>query len=107
MDDRSWLCWDIYPSTVRARCQRSQKISLVRATAFEPPHSSSHRLCRRCLTPQLKEKEMNAKNVSQVLALIIGLVCALSVTINVQAQTGGGGSIQGTITDAGGSVLPG
>jgi hypothetical protein len=33
------------------------------------------------------------------------LVCALSATIN--AQTGGGGSIQGTVTDPGGAVVPG
>ncbi|MEO6725537.1 MAG: TonB-dependent receptor, partial [Blastocatellia bacterium] len=52
---------------------------------------------------------MNAKNVNKVLALIVVLVCALSATIsvnNVKAQTGGG-SIQGTITDAGGAVVPG
>ncbi len=50
---------------------------------------------------------MNAKNVSQVLALIVVVVGALSATSNVKAQTGGGGSIQGTISDAGGGVLAG
>src|SRR5438034_10422889 len=50
---------------------------------------------------------MKANNVGRVPALIVVLVCALSATINVKAQTGGGGSIQGTITDAGGAVLPG
>ena len=50
---------------------------------------------------------MNAKNVSQVLALIVVLVSALGATINVKAQTGGGGSIQGIISDAGGGVLAG
>jgi hypothetical protein len=50
---------------------------------------------------------MNAKNGSTVAALIVVLVCALSATINVKAQTGGGGSIQGTVTDPGGGLLPG
>jgi hypothetical protein len=50
---------------------------------------------------------MKANNVGRVPALIVGLVCALSATVNVKAQTGGGGSIQGTITDAQGGVMPG
>lgn len=50
---------------------------------------------------------MNAKTVSKVLASLVILACALTATINVKAQTGGGGSIQGTITDPGGAVVPG
>ena len=50
---------------------------------------------------------MNAKTVIRVLALFVVWVCALSATINVMAQTGGGGSIQGTIIDPGGAVVPG
>jgi len=34
-------------------------------------------------------------------------VCASSAEVNVLAQTGGGGSIQGTITDPGGAVVLG
>ena len=49
---------------------------------------------------------MNTKNVSKALTLILVLIGALSVVINVQAQTGGG-SIQGTVTDSGGSVIAG
>jgi hypothetical protein len=49
---------------------------------------------------------MNAKTVSKVRSLLVVLACALCATINVNAQTGGGGSIQGTITDPGGAVVP-
>jgi hypothetical protein len=50
---------------------------------------------------------MNAKAVTKVLALLLVCVCALCATITVKAQTGGGGSIQGTITDPGGAVVAG
>src|SRR5215510_8583851 len=50
---------------------------------------------------------MNAKNGSKASALILVLFCALSATINIKAQTGGGGSIQGTVTDAQGGLMPG
>jgi hypothetical protein len=50
---------------------------------------------------------MKAMTVIRVLVLLVVCVCALSATINVMAQTGGGGSIQGTITDPGGAVIPG
>ncbi|MEP7271938.1 MAG: TonB-dependent receptor [Acidobacteriota bacterium] len=49
---------------------------------------------------------MNVKAVKRALALIVALACTLGASINVRAQTSGG-SLQGTITDSGGSVLPG
>src|SRR5262245_53536671 len=49
---------------------------------------------------------MKAKN-GRTLALILVLVCALSAAVNLKAQTGGGGSIQGSVTDATGGLLPG
>jgi hypothetical protein len=50
---------------------------------------------------------MNAKTLCRILVLLAVWVCALSATISVMSQTGGGGSIQGTITDPGGAVIPG
>lgn len=50
---------------------------------------------------------MNGKTISKSLLLLIVLVCALSAANNVKAQTGGGGSIQGTVTDPTGAVVPG
>src|SRR5215471_9005122 len=54
---------------------------------------------------------MKEKNVSRLrglcLTLIVLFVCGLSATINVKAQTGGGGSIQGKVTDARGGLVPG
>ena len=49
---------------------------------------------------------MNTRMLCKVVAFAIW-VCALCAAINVAAQTGGGGSIQGTITDPGGAVVPG
>jgi len=50
---------------------------------------------------------MKAKTVCQMLAVLVVLVAALSAPDRVSAQTGGGGSIQGTITDPGGAVVRG
>jgi len=50
---------------------------------------------------------MNAKTVSKILVLLIVWVCAPSAPNKVKAQTGGGGSIQGTVTDPTGAVVPG
>jgi hypothetical protein len=49
---------------------------------------------------------MNTRILCKVVAFAIW-VCALCAAINVAAQTGGGGSIQGTISDPGGAVVPG
>src|SRR5436190_13378670 len=50
---------------------------------------------------------MNPKTVSKVLTLLVVLACGPCATISVNAQIGGDGSIQGTITDPGGAVVPG
>src|SRR5262245_35705718 len=77
-------------------CARSQTAPTVRKS-----------LNVHCSQLREGEKEMKAKNRSRAPALILVLICALSATINVKAQTGGGGSIQGTIADATGGLLPG
>jgi hypothetical protein len=50
---------------------------------------------------------MKAKTVFQILALLVVLFSALGTPNHLLAQTGGGGTIQGTITDPGGAVVPG
>ncbi|MCM3870714.1 MAG: carboxypeptidase-like regulatory domain-containing protein, partial [Pyrinomonadaceae bacterium] len=50
---------------------------------------------------------MNAKAVCKSLALLVVLVYALSAPTMVVAQIGGSGTIQGTITDPSGAVVPG
>ena len=49
---------------------------------------------------------MKAKFISYILALLMVMVCVLSAPNYVVAQIGGSGSIQGTITDPGGAVIP-
>src|SRR5215471_17398621 len=39
--------------------------------------------------------------------LFVFMACSIGATSNLMAQVGGGGSIQGTITDPGGAVVPG
>ena len=48
---------------------------------------------------------MNARALIKALALLVMSVCFLTTT--ALAQIGGGGSIQGTVTDPGGSIVPG
>ena len=50
---------------------------------------------------------MSGKSASTFLTLLLALVFVLFAPPCALAQTGGGGSIQGTITDSGGSVVPG
>src|SRR5262245_63440923 len=50
---------------------------------------------------------MSGKYASTVLTLLLAIVFALLTPPCALAQTGGGGSIQGTITDSGGAVVPG
>src|SRR5262245_37247803 len=54
---------------------------------------------------------MKEKSVSKLrglsLPLIVLFVFGLSSTINMKAQTGGGGFSQGQVTDASGGLLPG
>ncbi len=50
---------------------------------------------------------MNARAVTNALVLLAVSVFIGVVSTNVVAQIGGGGSIQGTITDPGGAVVPG
>jgi hypothetical protein len=50
---------------------------------------------------------MNAKIVSKSLILLVVLICACGALTSVLGQTGGGGTIQGTIADPGGAVVPG
>src|SRR5689334_20930957 len=49
---------------------------------------------------------MNAKTLCRVLALLAVLMIAGSVSAGLRAQIGGG-SIEGTITDPGGALVPG
>ena len=49
---------------------------------------------------------MKPKVVSTILALLLVCFC-MSAKTNVMAQIGGGGSIQGIITDPSGAVVPG
>ena len=50
---------------------------------------------------------MNAKAVCRILALLVVWVYALSAPAVVVAQIGGSGTIQGTVTDPSGAVVPG
>jgi hypothetical protein len=50
---------------------------------------------------------MAEKSASTFLTLLSALAFVLFAPPSASAQTGGGGSIQGTITDSGGSVVPG
>ena len=50
---------------------------------------------------------MNSKAVCKILALVVVWVWTLSIPTKVAAQIGGNGSIQGTITDPSGAVVPG
>jgi Carboxypeptidase regulatory-like domain len=50
---------------------------------------------------------MRATPLGRILTLFVVLVCAPSATVKVMAQLGSTGAIQGTITDPGGSVVPG
>jgi hypothetical protein len=50
---------------------------------------------------------MNPKTISRTLALFVVLLCAPCATIQVMAQLGSNGGIQGTVTDPGGAVVPG
>src|SRR5215813_1583679 len=45
--------------------------------------------------------------LSKVVALVVVLICLPCLTTRVMAQIGGAGSIEGTITDPGGAVVPG
>ncbi len=50
---------------------------------------------------------MNVKALIKILVLLVLWVCFAGVSTKVMAQIGGGGTIHGTITDPGGSVVPG
>ena len=50
---------------------------------------------------------MSGKSAGTFLTLLLALVFVLFAPPRALAQTGGGGSIQGTITDSGGSIVPG
>jgi hypothetical protein len=50
---------------------------------------------------------MRSTTLGRVVAVLVVLVCAPSATVKVMAQLGSTGAIQGTITDPGGSVVPG
>ena len=50
---------------------------------------------------------MNAKTLRMVFALVVILFCVVSTSLTATAQIGGGGSIEGTILDPGGAVVPG
>jgi carboxypeptidase family protein len=50
---------------------------------------------------------MSGKSASTFLTLVLAIAFVLFAPPFALAQTGGGGSIQGTITDSGGSVVPG
>jgi len=50
---------------------------------------------------------MSGKSASTFLTLLLALVFVLLAPPYASAQTGGGGSIQGTVTDSGGSVVRG
>jgi carboxypeptidase family protein len=50
---------------------------------------------------------MRATPLGRILTLFAVLICAPSATVKVMAQLGSTGAIQGTVTDPGGSVVPG
>ena len=63
--------------------------------------------CHKRLPLDAEEVKMKVKFISYILALLTVMVCAQSAPNYVVAQIGGSGSIQGTITDPGGAVVPG
>jgi hypothetical protein len=50
---------------------------------------------------------MRLETLGRILAVLAVLVCVPCAKVNVMAQLGGNGGIQGTITDPGGAVVPG
>src|SRR5678816_703570 len=52
-----------------------------------------------------KETTMNARALTRTLALLVLSLCFL-YTPSI-AQIGGGGTVQGTVTDPGGAIVPG
>ena len=50
---------------------------------------------------------MRLKTLGRISAVLAVLICVPCAIVNVMAQLGGNGGIQGTITDPGGAVVPG
>src|SRR5215813_3308044 len=56
--------------------------------------------------PLVKECKMKAKTLVTAMLVFLFLLCSPAANVNVMAQLGGTGAIQGTVTDPGGAVVP-